>query len=169
VVLKGLPFGYNRDLQEDKEPIFDSVDQILNLLPAITGMIDSAKFNSHQISKTAADEFSLATEIADFLAKKQVPFSQAHEAAGACVKLCEKLGLTLPQLSDDQLASIHPLLTADLRQSFDVNTAISSRSSSLGTSPTSVAKAVNNMAQQISEIEDSFSKIRKRFSGMISL
>jgi argininosuccinate lyase len=169
VVLKGLPFGYNRDLQEDKEPIFDSVDQILNLLPAITGMIDSAKFNSHQISKTAADEFSLATEIADFLAKKQVPFSKAHEAAGACVKLCEKLGLTLPQLSDDQLASIHPLLTADLRQSFDVNTAISSRSSSLGTSPTSVAKAVNNMAQQISEIEDSISKIRKRFSGMISL
>jgi argininosuccinate lyase len=168
-VLKGLPFGYNRDLQEDKEPIFDSVDQILILLPAIAGMIESAKFNSHQISKTVADEFSLATEIADFLAKKQVPFSQAHEAAGACVKLCEILGLTLPQLSDDQLASIHPLLTADLRQSFDVNIAISSRSSSLGTSPNSVAKAVNNMAQQISEIEDSISKIRKRFSGIISL
>ncbi len=111
VVLKGLPFAYNRDLQEDKEPVFDSVDQLLILLPAITGMIETAQFNSTAISKGAADGFSLATEIADFLAKKQIPFATAHEVAGECVKFCEKNGIELDQLSDAQLLQFtQPLL-----------------------------------------------------------
>lgn len=168
VVLKALPFGYNRDLQEDKEPVFDSIDQILLLLPALSGMIKSAKFNLPQISKTVADDFSLATEIADYLAKKQVPFAKAHEVAGACVKLCEKMGITLPQLTDDQLVSIHPMLGSDLRESLDVKSAITSRSSSLGTAPVSVAKAISKIEQQIKEAEISISETRKRFSGMIS-
>jgi argininosuccinate lyase len=88
VVLKALPFAYNRDLQEDKEPVFDSVDQLMILLPAVTGMISTAKFKSVNISKNAASDFSLATEIADHLAKRGVPFAQAHEVAGACVKYC---------------------------------------------------------------------------------
>jgi argininosuccinate lyase len=70
VVLKALPFAYNRDLQEDKEPIFDSVDQLLMLLPAVTGMVESADFKNENISRFAASGFSLATEIADYLAKK---------------------------------------------------------------------------------------------------
>lgn len=169
VVLKALPFGYNRDLQEDKEPIFDSVDQLLILLPAVTGMVESSRFNSDQISKTVLDDFTLATEIADYLAKKQVPFSQAHEAAGACVKLCEKLGVTLNELSDDQLSTIHPLLTSDLRLNLTINAAITSRSSTLGTAPSSVAAAISKMGKEINEIVSLISEHRKRFSGMISL
>jgi len=169
VVLKALPFGYNRDLQEDKEPIFDSVDQLLILLPAVTGMVESSRFNSDQISKTVLDDFTLATEIADYLAKKQVPFSQAHEAAGACVKLCEKLGVTLNELSDDQLSTIHPLLTSDLRLNLTINAAITSRSSILGTAPSSVAAAISKMGKEINEIVSLISEHRKRFSGMISL
>ena len=169
VVLKALPFGYNRDLQEDKEPIFDSVDQLLILLPAVTGMVESSRFNSDQISKTVLDDFTLATEIADYLAKKQVPFSQAHEAAGACVKLCEKLGVTLNELSDDQLSTIHPLLTSDLRLNLTINAAITSRSSTLGTAPSSVAAAISKMGKEINEIASLISEHRKRFSGMISL
>lgn len=169
VVLKALPFGYNRDLQEDKEPIFDSVDQLLILLPAVTGMVESSRFNSDQISKTVLDDFTLATEIADYLAKKQVPFSQAHEAAGACVKLCEKLGITLNELSDDQLSTIHPLLTSDLRLNLTLNAAITSRSSTLGTAPSSVAAAISKMGKEINEIVSLISEHRKRFSGMISL
>jgi len=104
VVLKGLPFAYNRDLQEDKEPVFDSVDQLLILLPAITGMIETAQFNSVVISKGAADGFSLATEIADFLSKKQIPFATAHEVAGECVKFCETNQIELdsiPRINSD--------------------------------------------------------------------
>jgi argininosuccinate lyase len=129
VVLKGLPFAYNRDLQEDKEPVFDSVDQLLVLLPAITGMIETAKFDSAAISKGAANGFSLATEIADFLAKKQIPFATAHEVAGECVKFCEKNGIGLDQLSDAQLLAIHPALTGEVKAFLNVKGAVASRTS----------------------------------------
>ena len=168
VVLKGLPFAYNRDLQEDKEPVFDSIDQMLILLPALTGMIETAKFDVGQISKGAADNFSLATEIADFLAKKQVPFSQAHEAAGACVRLCEKEGITLDNLSKAQLLTIHPELTEDVKEFLTVNGAISSRTSSLGTASSSVSNSITALAKEISDADAAISNQRKRFSGMIS-
>ena len=168
VVLKALPFGYNRDLQEDKEPIFDSVDQLLILLPAVTGMVESSRFNSDQISKTVLDDFTLATEIADYLAKKQVPFSQAHEAAGACVRLCEKEGITLDNLSKAQLIAIHPELTEDVKEFLTVNGAISSRTSSLGTASSSVSNSITALAKQISDADAAISNQRKSFSGMIS-
>ena len=167
-MLKGLPFAYNRDLQEDKEPVFDSIDQMLILLPALTGMIQTAKFDVGQISKGAADNFSLATEIADFLAKKQVPFSQAHEAAGACVRLCEKEGITLDKLSKAQLLTIHPELTEDVKEFLTVNGAISSRTSSLGTASSSVSNSITALAKEISDADAAISNQRKRFSGMIS-
>ena len=168
VVLKGLPFAYNRDLQEDKEPVFDSIDQMLILLPALTGMIETAKFDVGQISKGAADNFSLATEIADFLAKKQVPFSQAHEAAGACVRLCEKEGITLDKLNKAQLLTIHPELTEDVKEFLTVNGAISSRTSSLGTASSSVSNSITALVKEISDADAAISNQRKRFSGMIS-
>ena len=168
VVLKGLPFGYNRDLQEDKEPVFDSVEQILLLLPALTGMIGSAKFNSENISAQASAGFSLATEIADYLAKKQIPFSEAHEAAGACVRLCEKNGIELHQLSDSQLMQIHPSLTGEIRNLLNVESAVKSRNSSLGTAFDSVRAAVSELDKQISKIESEISNHRKQLSGMIS-
>jgi argininosuccinate lyase len=167
VVLKGLPFAYNRDLQEDKEPVFDSVDQLLILLPAITGMIETAQFNSAAISKGAADGFSLATEIADFLAKKQIPFATAHEVAGECVKFCEKNGIELDQLSDAQLLSIHPALTGDVKAFLNVNGAVASRTSSMGTSQKSVAAALTQLKKEISAVDEVIANQRKRLSGMI--
>ena len=167
VVLKGLPFAYNRDLQEDKEPVFDSVDQLLILLPAITGMIESAQFNSAAISKGAADGFSLATEIADFLAKKQIPFATAHEAAGECVKFCEKNGIELDQLSDAQLLAIHPALTGEVKAFLNVKGAVASRTSSMGTSQKSVAAALAQLKKEISAVDEVIANQRKRLSGMI--
>jgi len=167
VVLKGLPFAYNRDLQEDKEPVFDSVDQLLILLPAITGMIETAQFNSAAISKGAADGFSLATEIADFLAKKQIPFATAHEVAGECVKFCEKNGIELDQLSDEQLLSIHPALTGEVKAFLNVKGAVASRSSSMGTSQKSVTVALAQLKKEISAIDEVIANRRKRLSGMI--
>ena len=167
VVLKGLPFAYNRDLQEDKEPVFDSVDQLLILLPAITGMIETAQFNSAAISKGAADGFSLATEIADFLAKKQIPFATAHEVAGECVKFCEKNGIVLDQLSDAQLLSIHPALTGEVKAFLNVKGAVASRTSSMGTSQKSVTAALAQLKKEISAVDEVIANQRKRLSGMI--
>ena len=167
VVLKGLPFAYNRDLQEDKEPVFDSVDQLLILIPAITGMIETAQFNSTAISKGAADGFSLATEIADFLAKKQIPFATAHEVAGECVKFCEKNGIELDQLSDAQLLAIHPALTGEVKAFLNVKGAVASRTSSMGTSQKSVAAALTQLKKEISAVDEVIANQRKRLSGMI--
>jgi argininosuccinate lyase len=167
VVLKGLPFAYNRDLQEDKEPVFDSVDQLLILLPAITGMIETALFNSTAISKGTADGFSLATEIADFLAKKQIPFATAHEVAGECVKFCEKNGIELDQLSDAQLLAIHPALTGEVKAFLNVKGAVASRTSSMGTSQKSVAAALTQLKKEISAVDEVIANQRKRLSGMI--
>ena len=167
VVLKGLPFAYNRDLQEDKEPVFDSVDQLLILIPAITGMIETAQFNSTAISKGAADGFSLATEIADFLAKKQIPFATAHEVAGECVKFCEKNGIELDQLSDAQLLAIHPALTGEVKAFLNVKGAVASRTSSMGTSQKSVTAALAQLKKEISAVDEVIANQRKRLSGMI--
>ena len=167
VVLKGLPFAYNRDLQEDKEPVFDSVDQLLILLPAITGMIETAQFNSAAISKGAAEGFSLATEIADFLAKKQIPFATAHEVAGECVKFCEKNGIELDQLSDAQLLAIHPALTSEVKAFLNVKGAVASRTSSMGTSQKSVTAALTQLKKEISAVDEVIANQRKRLSGMI--
>ncbi|MCX6447433.1 MAG: argininosuccinate lyase [Actinobacteria bacterium] len=167
VVLKGLPFAYNRDLQEDKEPVFDSIDQLLILLPAITGMIETAQFNSAAISKGAADGFSLATEIADFLAKKQIPFATAHEVAGECVKFCEKNGIELDQLSDAQLIAIHPALTGEVKVFLNVQGAVASRTSSMGTSQKSVTAALSQLKKEISAVDEVIANQRKRLSGMI--
>jgi argininosuccinate lyase len=167
VVLKGLPFAYNRDLQEDKEPVFDSVDQLLILLPAVTGLIETAQFDSAAISKGAADGFSLATEIADFLAKKQIPFATAHEVAGECVKYCEKNGIELDQLSDAQLLAIHPALTGEVKAFLNVKGAVASRTSLMGTSQKSVTAALTQLKMEISAVDEVIANQRKRLSGMI--
>ena len=165
--LKGLPFAYNRDLQEDKEPIFDSVETLIVLLPALIGMVETAKFNEKIISSGAQAEFALATEIADYLAKKAVPFAQAHEAAGECVRLCEKSGIELHELSDEQLLKIHPELAPDLRDSLTTSGAVASRTSSLGTSTSSVLAQISDLKDATKEAKSWISNEVARFSGMM--
>jgi argininosuccinate lyase len=166
--MKGLAFAYNRDLQEDKEPVFDSVENLLLLLPAVTGMISTTTFDRAKMKAAAPLGFSLATEIADFLVKAGVPFSQAHEAAGACVKVCETKGIELHQLTDSDLSSIHPQLTGDVRKYLDAIGAISSRTSINGTSPASVRKQISELDKQIKEDSNWIADERNRFSGMMS-
>jgi argininosuccinate lyase len=168
IVLKALPFAYNRDLQEDKEPIFDSVDQLLKLLPAVTGMVQSANFKSENISKGAAAGFSLATEIADYLAKKGVTFAEAHEVAGNYVKYCESNGLELHQMPKAQLSKLHPALLEDLFEFLTVEKAVKSRDSIMGTAPSSVAASIRDLDKSLEGYAKQISLIRSRFSGMIS-
>ena len=168
IVLKGLPFAYNRDLQEDKEPVFDSVDQLLILLPAITGMVSTSKFKAANISLNVTSGFSLATEIADYLAKSGVPFSQAHEAAGACVRYCEEMDIELHQIPEEQLTKINPQLKADVLSLLNAQAAIDSRSSGMGTSPKSVVAAISTLNSDLKNMMKEISRIRDNFSGMIS-
>ena len=168
IVLKGLPFAYNRDLQEDKEPVFDSVDQLLILLPAITGMVSTSKFKAANISLNVTSGFSLATEIADYLAKSGVPFSQAHEAAGACVRYCEEMSIELHEIPVQQLNKIHPQLKADVLSLLNAQAAINSRSSGMGTSPKAVEAAISTLNNDLKNMIKEISRIRDNFSGMIS-
>lgn len=138
--LKALPLAYNRDLQEDKEPLIDSVRQLLLVLPAFTGMVATMRFDTSRMAELAPAGFSLATDVAEWLVRQAVPFREAHELAGACVRVCERREITLEQLSDDDLAGISPLLTPAVREVLDVAGALASRDARGGTAPVRVAE-----------------------------
>ena len=167
-MLKGLPFAYNRDLQEDKEPLFDSIDTLLLVLPAVTGMIATTDFDREKMALAAPTGFSLATEIADYLAKNNVPFSQAHEAAGKCVALCETTARQLHQLSDDELASVHPQLDGGVREFLTVHGALNSRTTSGGTAPKLVAQQIKDALTANIKTSQEIASKRKAFSEMMS-
>ena len=98
--LKGLPLAYNRDLQEDKEPLFDSVEQLELLLPAVAGMVATLTFHTERLAALAPAGFTLATDVAEWLVRQGVPFRVAHEAAGGCVRAAEARGVGLEDLTD---------------------------------------------------------------------
>ncbi|MFM1951126.1 MAG: argininosuccinate lyase, partial [Actinomycetota bacterium] len=131
--LKGLPLSYNRDLQEDKEPVFDSVDNLLLVLPAFTGMIATLQFNRERLEALAPMGYSLATDVAEWLVKQGVPFREAHEVTGELVKFCEQNNLQLQEPTDEQYKKISKHLTSEVRQVVSVTSAIASRDGAGGT------------------------------------
>ena len=149
--LKGLPFGYNRDLQEDKEPVFDTVEQLLLVLPAMTGMIATLRFDTARMAASAPEGFALATDIAEWLVRNGVPFREAHEVAGACVRRAEASGVELWDLTDDDLASISPRLSPEVREVLSVQGALDSRSAFGGTAPARVAEQLADLRLLLGE------------------
>jgi argininosuccinate lyase len=139
VALKGLPLAYNRDLQEDKEPVFDAVETLEVLLPAFTGMVATLRFDTERMAELAPQGFSLATDVADWLVRQGVPFREAHEISGALVAHCERAGVDLHEPSDDEYAAIDPRLTAEVRTVLSVAGSIASRSGAGGTAGSAVA------------------------------
>ena len=137
-VLKGLPFAYNRDLQEDKESVIDAINTLHLVLPAMTGCVATLKFNTEVMAASAPQGFALATDIAEWLVKQGVPFRHAHEVAGACVKAAETAGVELDALTDEQFAAIDPALTPEVRSVLSVEGSLNSRSTLNGTAPASV-------------------------------
>ncbi|WP_028049786.1 argininosuccinate lyase [Cellulomonas sp. URHD0024] len=140
--LKGLPLAYNRDLQEDKEPVFDQIDQLTILLPAFAGMVATLTFDLGRLASLAPQGFSLATDIAEWLVRNGVPFRVAHEVAGACVRACEEHepAIELWDLTDEELAAISPHLTPEVRSVLTVEGSLASRSAVGGTAPVRVAE-----------------------------
>ena len=167
-MLKGLPFAYNRDLQEDKEPLFDSIDTLFLVLPAVTGMVATTNFDREKMALAAPTGFSLATEIADYLAKKNVPFAQAHEAAGKCVALCESSNRQLHQLTDEEFLVAHPDLDGGVRNVLTVHGALNSRTTLGGTAPALVAQQIKDALNANTKTQKEIASKQKAFSEMMS-
>lgn len=126
--LKGLPSGYNKDLQEDKEPLFDACDTLSSLLPALTGLVDTLRLHPDRM-RSALDEGMLATDLADYLVGRGIPFREAHGLAGQVVRLAEERGVSLSKLSVDDLRGVSDAFQADIRQVFDFEAAVARRAS----------------------------------------
>lgn len=150
--LKGLPLAYNRDLQEDKEPLFDSVETLEVLLPAFTGMVATLRFDTERMAELAPQGFSLATDVAEWLVRQGHPFRDAHEITGALVSFCEAENLTLDEVSDEQFASISPALTPSVRSVLTVDGSIASRNGIGGTAPARVAEQLANVTERAHDL-----------------
>ena len=149
--LKAQPLGYNRDLQEDKEPLFDSVEQLELLLPAVAGMVATLVFDTKRLAELAPAGFTLATDIAEWLVRRRVPFRVAHEAAGACVRLAEERAVGLDELTDAELAVVCPELTPEVRSVLTVTGSIASRQAHGGTAPVRVAEQLDQAHATVAE------------------
>ncbi|MGH3486685.1 MAG: argininosuccinate lyase [Actinopolymorphaceae bacterium] len=147
--LKGLPFAYNRDLQEDKEPVFDAVEQLLLVLPAMTGMVATSRFDAERMAAAAPLGFALATDIAEWLVRQGVAFRDAHEIAGACVQQCEKRGIDLTDLSDEDLIGISRHLTPEVRSVLTVQGSLDARSAVGGTAPARVREQLADLRERV--------------------
>jgi argininosuccinate lyase len=137
-MLKGLPLTYNRDLQEDKEPVLDAVATLRLVLPAITGTVASLTFDRDRLEEAAGGGFSLATDLAEELVRRGVPFREAHEVVGEVVRRAEAKGGDLDVLTGEELAAAHPALDRGVADLLDVRQAVDRRASSLGTATESV-------------------------------
>ena len=147
--LKGLPLAYNRDLQEDKEPVFDTVDSLLMILPALAGMVETVTFDVDRMAELAPQGFSLATDVAEWLVRQNVPFREAHEITGALVRFCEQNGLELDQPSDADYAAISPHLSGDVRSVLTIAGSVASRTGRGGTAPVRVAEQLTALTTAV--------------------
>ncbi|KGM19266.1 argininosuccinate lyase [Corynebacterium auriscanis] len=138
--LKAMPLAYNRDLQEDKEPIVDSVTQLNLLLPAMAGLISTLTFHPQRLRELAPAGYTLATDLAEWMVRQGVPFRVAHEASGSCVRIAEGRGVDLVDLTDEELAGVHEALTPDVREVLTIDGAVASRSTRGGTAGVRVAE-----------------------------
>ncbi|GAB3538888.1 argininosuccinate lyase [Arthrobacter tecti] len=152
--LKGLPLAYNRDLQEDKEPVFDAVDTLEVLLPAVSGMIATLTFNTERMAQLAPLGFALATDVAEWLVRQGVPFREAHELSGAAVKLAESRGVELWDLSDEDYAGISGHLTPGVREVLTVEGSLNSRDSQGGTAPAAVRRQLEALRNELAGLRN---------------
>ena len=149
--LKGMPLAYNRDLQEDKEPVFDGLDQLRILLPAVAGMIATLSFDHARMAALAPAGFSLATDVADHLVRMRVPFAVAHEVAGEAVRYCENRGITLQDLTEADLPGISEHLDPGVLEVLTVEGSVNARNGRGGTATARVAEQLEEIFASLEE------------------
>jgi argininosuccinate lyase len=157
-MLKGLPLTYNRDMQEDKEPVFDAVDTLEIVVPALAGMITTMTVRVDRLAQAAPAGYTLATEVAEWLVRRGVPFREAHEVTGALVALCVARDCGLDDVSDADLAAVSPHLSPDVRQVLSVAGALAARITPGSTGPGPVA-------DQLAAAQDSVDTWREWATG----
>jgi argininosuccinate lyase len=151
-VLKGLPLAYSKDLQEDKEPVFDTVDQLLLALGAMAGMTAELKFDKARLRAAAGQGFSTATDLADWLVQKlALPFRDAHHLTGRLVKLAESKGLTLDKLPLASMRKIEPRITRDVFRVLGVDNSVAAKASFGGAAPARVREAMGVWTRKLAQ------------------
>lgn len=151
--LKGLPLSYNRDLAEDKRAAFDAVDVLEEVLPAFAGLIASMEIHPAPMRAQAGLGFTLATEVADYLARQGVPFAEAHEITGALVRYCEEMGRELESLDAVDLRAVDPRLDAGVLDCLTLEAAVAARSGHGGTAPERVREQIARFRTALSGLE----------------
>ncbi len=149
--LKGLPTSYQRDLQEDKEALFAAHDQVAEMLAVAAGAVAATKFNADRLKTVASNPSLLATEAADYLVHKGIPFRQAHDIVGKVLREAEKQNVAWTAFPLQMLKKISPAFEADFSKSLSVNAALSSKKVPGGTAPDSVSDAIANLEQRLNK------------------
>src|SRR5579863_2324557 len=149
--LKGLPSGYQRDLQEDKEALFAAHDQIADMLAVATGALASAKFNAERLRAAASNPGLLATEAADYLVRRDIPFRQAHDIVGKVLREAEKQNIPWTSLPLETLKNMSPAFEADFVSSLSVAATLAAKNVPGGTAPESVSDAIANLERRLNK------------------
>ena len=143
VIMKGLPLAYNKDLQEDKEGLFDGVNTVKACLEAMTILLaDGIEFNTSRLNNAVGEDFSNATDVADYLAAKGIPFREAYNLVGKVVKKSLAVGKLLKDLTLEEWQQLHPAFEADIYQAISPQNVVSARNSYGGTGFTQVRSAI---------------------------
>jgi argininosuccinate lyase len=150
-LLKGLPTGYNRDLQEDKEALFDTIDTLLLTLPAVTGAVRTASFRPER-ARMAMETQLLATDLADYLVRRGVPFRTSHEVIGRLVRRAEERSVPLSELALEEFRAEHEAFAPDVRDVFDWEASTDARDTPGGTSRRSIERQLEDVAAQLAEL-----------------
>ncbi|OGP49943.1 MAG: argininosuccinate lyase [Deltaproteobacteria bacterium RBG_13_43_22] len=147
--MKALPLTYNKDLQEDKEPVFDSVETLLNCTRLLCGLWSNIRFRTDSMEKAAETGYLLATDLADYLVKKGLDFRRAHQVVGTLVAYALKRGWELKDIPLSELKTFHPIFEEDVHTALDLRSAMAERNSQGGTAPQQVKKALKEMEKKI--------------------
>ncbi len=152
-VMKGLPLAYNRDLQEDKEPLFDTVETLARVLPLMARLVERMKLDTGRLRSAADDPFVTATDLADHLVKQGVPFRQAHALVGRTVRHCLDRGLALADLSEDELFELCPGAAPGVKKELTLDASVNARTSIGGTAPANVEAALKKVLAELEQEE----------------
>jgi argininosuccinate lyase len=163
VMLKGLPLSYNRDMQEDKPPVFDAFDTVEASLIVLSGSLASARFDTNRMRKALGEGFVDATEVADYLVTKGVPFRNAHHVSGRLVRRAVDRGCTLAQLSLSELRTEHAAFDDDVYKALDPETAIERRAIVGGPARVMVQAELAALRKRLTERGVQVSELSKRF------
>jgi len=149
MTVKGLPLTYNRDLQEDKEPVFDALDTVKSSLAITAELLDNLLFKTEQLREATVGGFMTATDLADYLVRKNMPFRKAHSVVGQIVALCQKRKIELVDLNIEELRTFSELIEEDIHEYLSVDGSVNSRLSVGGTSTVRVEEALERAEQKL--------------------